>query len=151
MDGVVACLPRVRRRSFHLRLEHVARTLLQFVTHAPFVVAKQRPVVVVELLDDLERPAPVEDVAADDLGLEAVGHRFAAGLTQFVARLAEQKITVTHQLMERVQVAACPLHPFQRLGHRADGFHRRLVDTFWPPGLGPRRAPRSREGRLPDM
>ena len=119
----------------HLRFEHVARTLLQFVTHASFVVAEHRPVVVVEFLDDLERPAPVENVAADDLGFESVGHRFVAGFAQFVARLAEQKVGMTHQLMERVQLAAGALHAFQGLGHGADGLDRRIVDTFWPPGL----------------
>ena len=52
--ALVAC-PAVRTAPlFHLRLEHMARTLLEFVTHASLMVAEHRPVSVVELLDDLE-------------------------------------------------------------------------------------------------
>ena len=49
----------------HLGLEDVPRPLLQLVADPPLVVAEDRPVVVVELLDDLKRPAPVEYIAAD--------------------------------------------------------------------------------------
>ena len=120
----------------------MARTLLQFVTHTSFVVAEHRPVGVVEFLDDLKRPASIEDVAADDLRFESVGHRFVAGFAQFVAGLTEQKVGMTHQLMKRVQLAAGTLHELQGLRHSADGLDGRIVDTFWPPRHG---------GHIPDM
>ena len=117
----------------HLRFEYVADALLQFVANPPFVVAEHRPIVVVEILDDLKRPASVKDIAADDVLLEPVGHRFVAGVAQFVARLAEQQVGMAHQLMKRVQLAPCPLDELQGLGHGADGLDRRIVDPFRAP------------------
>ncbi len=59
----------------HLGLEHVARALLQLLTHRSLVFAEDRPVDVVELLDHLERPPPVEHVAADQIALQPIGQR----------------------------------------------------------------------------
>jgi len=119
----------------HVRLEHVARALLQLRTHALFMVTEQRPVVVVELLDDLEGPTSVQDVAAHDFVLESVGHCAMPGLTQLVARFAKQKIGMAHQLMERIQMAAGALHEFERLRYRADGLDRRVVQAGRAPGI----------------
>ena len=99
----------------HLRLEHMAHTLLQLLAHTSFMVAEHRPVGVVELLNDLERPASVQNIATDHLVLESVGDRAVPGLAQLVARFAEQKIGMTHQLMERVQMATRSLDEFPRL------------------------------------
>ena len=114
----------------HVWFEYMADALLQFVTHPPFVVAEHRPVVVVELLDHLESPASVKNVAADDFLLEPAGHRVVAGRAKFVARLTEQEVGMAHQLMKRVQLAPRALHTLQRLGHGADSLDRRVVGTF---------------------
>ena len=127
--ALVACLAIRAAPLFHLRLEHMARTLLQFVAHASLMVAEHRPVGVVELLDDLERPASEQDIASDDFLLQPIGHRVLSGLTQLVARFAEQKIAMTHQLMKRVQVTACAFHEFQCLGHHAHCLDGRIIEA----------------------
>ena len=101
----------------HLCLVDVAHTLLQFIADASFVVAKHRPVPVVEFLDDLKRPASVEDIAADDFCFESIGDRCMTGITQLVACLADDEIGMAHQLMERVQMPTGAFDELQRLGH----------------------------------
>jgi len=49
----------------------------------------------------------VKHIAADDLGLEPLGDRIVAGGAQSVARLAQQQIGMSHQLMKRVQLTPC--------------------------------------------
>jgi hypothetical protein len=131
----VACLAVGTAALLHIRLEHMTRTLLQFLTQASLLVAEHRPVVIVELLDDLERPASVKDIAPDDFGLESVCHRVVPGFAQLVARLPKQEIAMAHQLMERVQVAACSLDAFQSLGHGADGLDCRIIEASGSSGL----------------
>lgn len=111
----------------HLRFEYVADSPLKFVPNAPFVFAEHRPVVVVEILDDLKGPPAVNHIAADDLGLEPLGDRIVAGGAQSVARLAQQQIGMSHQLMKRVQLAPCPLDTLQGLRNGADGLDRRIT------------------------
>ena len=111
----------------HLRFEYVADSPLKFVPNAPFVFAERRPVVVVEILDDLKGPPAVNHIAADDLGLEPLGDRIVAGGAQSVARLAQQQIGMSHQLMKRVQLTPCPLDTLQGLRNGADGLDRRII------------------------
>lgn len=96
------------RASFvlHPRFEQVSFASDEIVAHPAFVIAELGPVAVVELLDDLERPPPVQHVAANQFGLQAVGHVAVARLAQFVAGVTEEQIGVPHQLVKRVQVPA---------------------------------------------
>jgi hypothetical protein len=117
----VAWLAMATAPLLHLRFEYVADSPLKFVPNAPFVFAERRPVVVVEILDDLKGPPAVNHIAADDLGLEPLGDRIVAGGAQSVARLAQQQIGMSHQLMKRVQLTPCPLDTLQGLRNGADG------------------------------
>jgi hypothetical protein len=49
---------------FHLEFNDVAHAALERVAEVTLMLAKHRPVVVVEFFDDLERPPPIEHVAA---------------------------------------------------------------------------------------
>lgn len=111
----------------YLRLEHVPPAALQLVADLLLVVAEHRPVVVVEVFDDLKRPPPVQDVAADELGSKPVRDGVVAGVAQLVARVTEEQVGAAHQLMEGVQLAACPLHPFQCFRDGAHCFHGGVV------------------------
>ena len=64
------------------------------------------------------------------------GSGVKGGLAQFVARLAEQQIGVTHQLVEVVQGAACTFDALQRLRDAANGLHRRIVHAVGALMLG---------------
>ena len=114
----------------HFGLEHMPAALLKLVAHLAFVVAEHRPVVVVEVLDDLESPAAVEHVAADEFGLQAFGDGVATGVSQLVARLTEQQVGASHQLVKRVQVSARPFHPLQGLRDSADRLDSRVVESL---------------------
>ena len=61
---------------------------------------EHRPVVVIEVLDDLERPATVDDIATDDLALEPVGSLRVTRFPQVVARVAKQKVGMPHELVK---------------------------------------------------
>ena len=91
---------------FHLGLEHVPLPAHQLLTHGALVIPQPAPVFVVELLDDLEGPPSVQDVAAHHVGLQRLGDLMLAGVAQLVAGFTEQQIGVAHQLMKRVEVAA---------------------------------------------
>ncbi|MCW2685436.1 MAG: hypothetical protein JWR37_326 [Mycobacterium sp.] len=84
----------------HLRLENVPLAALQFVPNSPIVLPEERPVAVVELLDDLKGPPPVQDVAAHHLGFQLIRNGVVARGPQLLARLTEQQIRMPHQLME---------------------------------------------------
>src|SRR5690348_15905 len=105
-------------------------TLLQFLTRAALVVAEHRPIVVVEFFDDLKCPSPVQDVAAHELVLDPIGDLAVPSLTQFLAGFAEQQVRMPHQLVKRIQLAACTLDPLEGFSDGADGFDRRVVDVI---------------------
>nr|BBJ48642.1 hypothetical protein SAVMC3_12710 [Streptomyces avermitilis] len=116
--GVVAVA--VRAAGFlHLRLVQVVAAFGQLVQHAAFESLERLVVGVVVGLDDLERPVPRDDVAAQDLLLDPVGRPVVAGSAQQFDRVTEFQIRTAGQLMEGVQVAAGPLGRLQRLGQCA--------------------------------
>jgi hypothetical protein len=106
---------------FHLRFVHVARAALQLAANSAFVLSEPRPVIVVELLDDLECPPPVENVPADEVPLEPVCCVAVSRCPQFVAGFTEGEVGAAHQLVKRVERPPGPFHPLQRLGDRPDG------------------------------
>ena len=55
-------------RFFHARLEDVPLTVLKLGPNPTFVFSEHRPVIIVELLDDLECPSTVQHVATDQVG-----------------------------------------------------------------------------------
>lgn len=114
----------------HLGFEHMPDSALELVPGTPLVVAERRPVVVVEIFDDLKRPTSFEDVAADQFLLQFVGDLAVTRLPQFVHSIPEQKVGVTHHLMERVEVAACALQTLQRFGQFPDRGHGVVGDAL---------------------
>src|SRR5699024_4719279 len=76
------------------------------------------PEPVVELLDDLERPAPVQDVNPHHLLTDARGELGPAGIVQLVGGLLEEDVRPADQLVQVVQVSAGALDVLHRL---ADG------------------------------
>src|SRR5690606_32299523 len=83
-------------------------------------LAEQRPVAVVVVLDDLERPAALDDIAAEQVALDAFGDVVATGVTQGLHGLAERDVGAAGQLVERVQVPTRALTGLQRLGDLTD-------------------------------
>lgn len=120
----------------HLCLEHVPFALLQLVADSAFVIAELGPVAVVELLDDLKRPTAVQNVAADELGLQPVGHRTVPGGPQLVARVAEHEVGVPDQLVERVEVPAGAFDVLEGFRDPSSRFDRGIVDTRRPSSDG---------------
>lgn len=112
----------------HVRLEDVPLALLKVLANPPLVLPKSRPVVVVELLDDLEGPATLEDVAPDHVRTQPLGGVAVAGLLQRIARVTQQQVGVSHQLVEGVEVTTRALHEFKRFGKFSDGVDGGLVD-----------------------
>src|SRR5689334_299979 len=90
----------------HLGLVDVAAAAPQGVADRLLVRAEHLPVGVVELLDDLERPAPRDDVAAEQLLLQALRDVVLAALAQAVQDLVERQVGLADQLVEAVEVPA---------------------------------------------
>src|SRR5882757_10587316 len=116
----------------HFRLEHVPLAPLELVADPALVVAELGPVAVIEFLHDLERPAAVQNVAADEFGLQPVGRSAMPGGPQLVARFAEHEIGVPDQLVERVEVPTGAFDVLEGLRHLPDRLDRGVVDTRWP-------------------
>jgi hypothetical protein len=88
-----------------LGLEDVATAVDHVVGDRPFDLAHARPIEIVELLHDLERPPPLEDVAADDLVAHQGGPLRMAGRVQLLGRLLEEEIGPADELMDVVEPA----------------------------------------------
>ena len=113
----------------HFGFEHMARAVLKFASHAPLAIAKHRPVVVIEFLDDLKCPASVQHIAADDLLLDRASDVGVTCLAQLFAGLAEEQIGVAHQLMKLIEQTAGAFYPLQGFRNGANGLYRRIIDA----------------------
>jgi hypothetical protein len=113
----------------HLRLEEVPLAAREGITYVLLTSAELGPIGVVVVLDDLERPAALDHVAADELGLEHVGMVVVAGLAQQVDRLAEGQVGGSGQAVEAVEQTSGVLHDLERLGELAERGDRRVVDA----------------------
>ena len=69
----------------------------------------------------LERPAPLEDIAADQLALELGRELLRAGGAQLGQNVVEREVGLADELVERIEVAAGALERLQRLGHVPGG------------------------------
>ena len=105
----------------HLGFEHVVSSAHQFAAQVVGEGPHHRPVDGVVLLDHLERPAALERIAADQLGLDALCLVLMTGLAQLVGRFADEGVGVAHHLVEVIEVAPRPLHPLEGLAELADG------------------------------
>src|SRR5690606_741077 len=164
--GLVAALAVGALALLHAGLVDVTAAVGERVAHLALDLAEQRPVAVVVVLDDLERPAALDDIATDQVALDPLGDVVTAGLAQHPGGLAQLDVRAAGQLVERVQVAAGPLARLQRLRHLADGVddrvghalgrgvvgQRQLVGTGHPTtvpqGRHPRAAIASRSTRI---
>lgn len=99
----------------HLGLVEVSLALDELLTGFALEVAERRPVGVVVLLHELEGPATLDDVAADELGIDPVRQLLVAGLAQQVDRLAESPVGGAGAAVEGVQVATAHLDRLQGL------------------------------------
>ena len=94
------------------------------VADGALVRAEHGHVVVVELLDDLERPAAGQHVAPEQLVLERGGQLVRPARAEVLEHLVELEVRRADELVERVQVAAGALERLERLAHlprRRDG------------------------------
>ena len=104
----------------------------QLSAHHFFVLPKWRPVVGVEVFDDLECPPSEKYVAADHLSRQLSGKLIMAGTAQLIAGFAEEEIRTADQLMKRIQVSARAFDPFQGFGYLSDGLDRRIIHIVRP-------------------
>ena len=104
----------------HLGLEEVPLALDQLLAGLALELAERRPVGVVVLLDELEGPPALDDVAADQLGVDPVGQLLVAGLAQLLDRLAEGEVGGAGAAVEGVEVAAALLDDLEGLGQLAE-------------------------------
>ena len=104
----------------HLGLEEVPTTRDELVSRHPFEFDERRVIAVVVLLDDLERPPSLDDVAADELGLDPVGEIVMPGAAQLVDSVAEGEVGLAGEPVEGVQVAAGVFGDLERLGQLAE-------------------------------
>src|SRR5437660_44647 len=77
-------------------------------------------VVVVEPLDDLEGPSPLEHVATDDIAPERHGFLAVTELRESPGALLEEMVGAADELVERIEVTARSLDVLQPLGGLAD-------------------------------
>lgn len=111
----------VRAASFiHFGFEHVPLAVLQGVAYSLFLATEDRPVVVVEVLDDLKCPASSDDVAAHQFGVQPLCVIVVATGLESADCVAEQQVRVSDQLVQLVQVTSGSLDTFQGLGNLAD-------------------------------
>jgi len=116
----------------HLGLEHVPLSVLESVSDTLFLRAKNRPVVVIELLDDLECPATGDDVATHQLVLESSRVFPVAAGPELVGGLTEQTVGVSDQLMHVVQMPPRALDTLERLGQFPHGSDGVVIDVSGP-------------------
>lgn len=111
----------------------------QLAAHGGLTVPEGGPVVVVEVFDDLERPSPVQDVAAYQLLFHLLGDVVTSCVTEFLDRLVQHQVGVTDQLMEVIQTSTGTFHRLEGLGQlagRGDLFVRRLLRPRMVGGFG---------------
>src|SRR4051794_5322940 len=149
----VARLPGCAPFVLHLRLEHVANPGGEVLADGLLQGGDRREVVVVELLDELERPPPIDHVAAHVLALDLVGELSVTGFAEPVDGVTEQQVGAAHQLVPAVEVAACPDQVLVGLAQLADRGDGGVVDTRGAApvlvGSGSHRASVTRPGALP--
>ena len=73
----------------HLCLEHMSDTALEFIPDLSVVLSKLRPVVVVEVFDDLEGPPVFDHIPTDHVFLQSVGLLMVTGIAKCLDRLTE--------------------------------------------------------------
>src|SRR3954454_20046420 len=112
----------------HLGFVEVAPAAHERIAHPALVVAERGPVHVVELFDDLERPAAVEDVAADQLALDLAGQAGVLG-TQRLEHVVERQVGLAEELVEGVQVPAGALERLERFAHLPGGLDGAVADA----------------------
>lgn len=113
-----------------LRLEHVATPTHLLALEAADLVEHRAVVEAVELLDDLERPAPVEDVATDDLLAHSRRVARVTAPIELIGRIPEEQVSAPDELVEGVQVASCSFDVLEGLGRLADRLHQRVRRPF---------------------
>ena len=103
-------------RLLHPRLEDVPVAVREFVAGTGVEVPEGAPVVRVEVLDDLERPAIADDVAPDEVAVEVVGERGVPGLPEEIDGVLQQAVGLAGQLVEPVQQPAGLLDGLEGFG-----------------------------------
>src|SRR3954468_18024930 len=159
VSGIAGVLPAPLR--FHARLVQMAAAADELLPHRPLVLAEHRVVAVVELLDDLERPAVGEHVAPDELALDPLGQLGLTTLPHELDGLVEPEVGLADELVKAVEVPAGAFQGLQGLGHLAGGLdggffrfgHRARYVTISSPRLTascpPSRGPRWPHGLRP--
>src|SRR6478609_3821985 len=89
----------------HLRLVEVPPAAGELVPRALLELLEQRVVAVVVLLDHLEGPATLQDVAADELPLDPVSQVGVPGFAEEVYGLAERQVGGPATAVEGVEEA----------------------------------------------
>jgi hypothetical protein len=110
----------------------VATPAHQFVSDPLLNVASVGVVPTVELLDDLESPTTVEDIAADEPGPDVVGEFGATRVFEKVRGIASQEVGAADQLMHAVEVATRPFDPLERFADLPGRLHADVVGAIGP-------------------
>lgn len=113
----------------HLGLEQVSLAVDQLVTNLLVDRLESGVIVVVVVLDDLEGPAPFNDVAAHDFELNLIGEIAMASRTQTFDGIIKSQIGHTAQPMEGIQEPASILDDFERLGELAGRVNGGVVNA----------------------
>src|SRR3954452_1247418 len=114
-----------------LGFEDVAPARGQLVADPPLHGSDGVVVDVVELLDDLERPATVEHVAPHRLPLDQLGQWMPVRVPQHAGGVAQEEVGAAHELVERVQMPPGSLDPLEGFAQLAG---RRHVGVAGPDG-----------------
>lgn len=91
----------------HFRFEDVTPTVAQLVAHKHFGLSECGPEVVVEFLDDLERPSSLKNIAAEKFSFDFLCEIVPAGVVQFLYGFVEHQVGMADQLVKVVQASTC--------------------------------------------
>ena len=114
----------------HLGFEEVTASADERGPGRLLTILERRVVPVVVVLDDLEGPATLDDVASHQLGVDLIGQFRVARPAQQVHGLSQGEVRHPGHSMEAIEVTAGVLHHLEGLGHLSQCFDRRVVHTL---------------------
>src|SRR3954447_17983587 len=128
-EGLVTAEPVGAPVLLHLGLVEVAATADQLLARRLLELAEERVVAGVVVLDDLEAPPALQDVAPDQLASDPVGEVGVTRRPELVDGVAQGEVRGAAPSVEGVEQPTGLLDGLERLGQLAECLHGGVVDA----------------------